>query len=153
MYLATRGNNKLLRTPPPHIGISEKILHHLTCRILAQIRTNRPTFLKSYPNLHTKSHPSPLCPLCNTHIHNTHHLLTISNVFNELCYNIVPHSDTELITRHDVIDNSRLWLSTLLPNPVPEKWPVIIRVNLFRRTKSNSTVLFYNLTLYNHYHE
>ena len=43
-HLATRGNNKLLCTPPPHISSSEEL------------------------------YPSPLFPLCNTHIHNTHHL-------------------------------------------------------------------------------
>ena len=27
MHLTTRGNNKILRTPPPHISISEEIPH------------------------------------------------------------------------------------------------------------------------------
>ena len=48
MHLATRGNNKILRTPPPHTSISEEILPRLTHRTLAQLRTNKSPFLKSY---------------------------------------------------------------------------------------------------------
>ena len=44
-HLATRGNNKMLRTPPPHISNSEEILPHLT---FVQLRTNKSPFLKSY---------------------------------------------------------------------------------------------------------
>ena len=39
-HLATRGNNKILLTPPPHISSSEEILPCLTRRTLAQLRTN-----------------------------------------------------------------------------------------------------------------
>ena len=46
-HLATRGNNKILRTPPPHIISSEEILPRLTRHTLAQLRTNKPPFLKS----------------------------------------------------------------------------------------------------------
>ena len=41
MHQATRGNNKILRTPPPHISSSEEILPRLTRRTLAQLRTNK----------------------------------------------------------------------------------------------------------------
>ena len=47
MHLVTRGNNKILRTPPPHTSSSEEILPHLTRRTLAQLRTNKSPFLKS----------------------------------------------------------------------------------------------------------
>ena len=68
MHLATRCNNKILRTLPPHISSSEKILPCLTRRTLAQL-----TFLKSHLHkLDAKIHPSPLCPLCNTHSHTRH---------------------------------------------------------------------------------
>ena len=71
-HTATRGNNKILRTPPPHISSSEKILPRLTRRTLAQIRTNKSPFLNSYlRKVDAKSHPSPLCPLCNTDTHDT----------------------------------------------------------------------------------
>ena len=61
MHLATRGNNKILRTPPPHINSSEEILPRLTRRTVAQLGTNKSPFLKSY--LHkfdAISHPAPL---------------------------------------------------------------------------------------------
>ena len=44
----TRGNNKILRTPPPHISSSEERLPRLTRRTLAQLRTNKSPFLKLY---------------------------------------------------------------------------------------------------------
>ena len=60
-HLATRGNNKILRTPPPHTSSSEEILPRLTCRTLAQLRTNKSPFLKSYLHkVDAKTHPSPL---------------------------------------------------------------------------------------------
>ena len=40
MHLVTRGNIKILRTPPPHISSAEGILQRLTRRTLAQLRTN-----------------------------------------------------------------------------------------------------------------
>ena len=48
MHLATNGNNKILRTPPPHIISSEEILPRLTRRTIAQLRANKSPFLKSY---------------------------------------------------------------------------------------------------------
>ena len=67
-HLAIRGNNKIVHTPPPHISSSEDRLPRLTHRTLAQLRTNKSPFIKSYfHKVDTKSHQSPLCPLCNTH--------------------------------------------------------------------------------------
>ena len=80
-HLAARGNNKILRTPPPPIISSKEILSRLTRRTIAQLRTNKSPFLKSY--LHkfdVKSHPSPLCPLCYTHTHDTHHLFNCTHI-------------------------------------------------------------------------
>ena len=60
-HLATRGNNKILRTPPPHTSSSEEILPRLTCCTLAQLRTKKSPFLKSYLHkVDAKTHPSPL---------------------------------------------------------------------------------------------
>ena len=75
-HLSTRGNNKILRTPPPHIISSEEILPCITRRTLAQLRTNKSPFLKSYfHKVDAKSYPSPLCPLCNTQLlPHTHHI-------------------------------------------------------------------------------
>ena len=81
MHLATRGSNKILRTPPPHIISSEEILPRITRRTRAQLRTKIVPFLKSY--LHKvdgKTHPSPLCPLCNIHTHDTHHLFNCTHI-------------------------------------------------------------------------
>ena len=59
-HLATRGNNKILRTPPPHTSSSEERLPCPTRRTLAQPRTNKSPFLKSYLHkVDAKSHPSP----------------------------------------------------------------------------------------------
>ena len=81
MHLGTRGNNKILRTPPPHIGSSEEILNRLARRTLAQLRTNKLPFLNSYLHkVDAKSHPSPLCPLCNTHTHDTHNLFNCTHM-------------------------------------------------------------------------
>ena len=68
-HLATRGNNKILRTPPPHISSSGEILPRLTRRILAQLRTNKSPFLKSYLQKATQNH---------IHHHYQHHLDTVS---------------------------------------------------------------------------
>ena len=65
------------RPPPPHISSSEC----LTRRTLAQLRTNKSPFLKVYVHkFDAKTHPSPLCPLCNTHIHDTHHLFNCTPI-------------------------------------------------------------------------
>ena len=69
-HLATRCNNKILRTPPPDISSSEEVLTRLTHHTRAQVRTNKSPFLKSYLHkVYAKSHPSALFPLCNTHTH------------------------------------------------------------------------------------
>ena len=47
-HLATRGNNKILRTPQPHISRSEERLPRLTRHTLSQRRTYKSPFLKSY---------------------------------------------------------------------------------------------------------
>ena len=80
-HLATRGNNKILRTPPPHISSTEEILPRFTRRSLAQFRTNKSPFLKSYLHkVNAKAHPSPLCPLSNTHTHVTHNIFNCTHV-------------------------------------------------------------------------
>ena len=84
-HQATRGNNKILRTPPPPISSAEEIIPHLTRRTLAQLRTNKSPFLKTYLHkVDAKSHPSPLCPLCNTHTHDTHHLFNCTHIRTKL---------------------------------------------------------------------
>ena len=54
-----------------HISSSKDIRSRLTRHTVAQLRTNKSPFLKSYLHkVEAKSHPSPLCTLCNTHTHN-----------------------------------------------------------------------------------
>ena len=84
-HLVTRGNNKILCTPPPHTSSSEERLPRLTRRTLAQLRTNKSPFLKSYLHrVDAKSYPSPLCYLCNTHTHDTHHLFNCAHICTTL---------------------------------------------------------------------
>ena len=43
--------------------------------------SNQSPFLKSYLHkVNAKSHPSPLCPLCNTYTHDTHHLFNCTHI-------------------------------------------------------------------------
>ena len=43
--------------------------------------TNKSPFLKSYLHkVDAKLHLSPLCPLCNTHTHDTHHILNFTHI-------------------------------------------------------------------------
>ena len=80
-HLATRGNYKILRTHPPDISSSEERPPCHTRGTLAQLRTNKSPFFKSYLHkVDAKSHPSPLCPLCNTHTHDTHHLFNCAHI-------------------------------------------------------------------------
>ena len=70
-HLDTRDNNTLLRTYFPASLVAS----------LPKLRTNKSPFLKSY--LHkvgVKSHQSPLCPLCNTTIYNTHYLFNYTHI-------------------------------------------------------------------------
>ena len=84
-HLDTRGNNKILRTHTPHISSSEVILPCLTRCTLAQLRTNKSPFLKSYlQKVDAKTHPSPLCPLCPIHTHDTHNLFNCSHICTTL---------------------------------------------------------------------
>ena len=55
-HQARRGNNKILRTPLPHISGSKEILPRLTRRILAELITNKSPYLKSYVHKTTPNH-------------------------------------------------------------------------------------------------
>ena len=102
-HLATRGNNKIMRTPPPHIISSGEMLPRPTRHTLAQIRTNKSPFLKSYLyKVDAKSHPSPQFPLCNPPTHDTPHLFNgihIGTTLSPLDLWTNPARVTELLTR------------------------------------------------------
>ena len=80
-HVATRGNNKILRTPPPHIISSEE---RPPASLVAPLPNSEQTNLPSSNHTYTKStpntHPPPLCPLCNIHTHNTHHLFNCTHI-------------------------------------------------------------------------
>ena len=73
----------------------------VTRHTLAQPRTNKSPFLKSYQHkVDDKSHPSPLCPICTTHTHNTHHLFNCTYMRTTLSrLDLSPAGVTALLTR------------------------------------------------------
>ena len=76
-HVATRENNKILRTHPPQVISTEENLPRHTRRTLAQLITNKSPFLLSYLHkIDASTHPSPLCPLCRIHEHTTQHLFS-----------------------------------------------------------------------------
>ena len=85
VYLAKRGNNKILRTTLPHINIYGETRSRLTRLTLNQLIMNKSPFLKSYLHkVDANSHPPTLCPLCNRHPQNTHHLFNCTHTFPTL---------------------------------------------------------------------
>ena len=85
-HLATIGNNKMLCILPPPISSSEEITHRRTCHTLAQLRTNKSPFLKSYLHkVDTKSHPSPLCPSVRF-THTTHIISSTALTYAPHCH-------------------------------------------------------------------
>ena len=72
MHLATRGNNKIMRTPPPHISSSEE---RLPASLIAPLPNSEQTNLPSSNHTYTKPMPKHIhhqCALlCNIHTHDT----------------------------------------------------------------------------------
>ena len=84
-HLAAKDNNKILRTHPPQVSSTEENLPLHTRLTLAQLRTNKSPFLLSYLHkIDASTHPSPLCPLCRTHGHTTHHLFSCPQIHTTL---------------------------------------------------------------------
>ena len=78
-------HNKILSKQPPPIHDSETTLDHHTRGPLAQLRTNKSPFILSYLNKSSPSfHPSPSCPLCHAHPHDTLHLFSCSKISTTL---------------------------------------------------------------------
>ena len=99
-HIATRGNNKILRTPPPHTSSSEERLPRLTRRTLAQLRTNKSPFLKSYLHkVDAKTHPSPLFPICNIHTHHLFNCIHIHTILSPLDLWTDPAGMTAMLAR------------------------------------------------------
>ena len=83
--LDTRGNNKILCTPPPQISSSEEIFPRLTLRNLAHIRTNKSPFPKSY--FYTESMPNDI------HHHYAHFVILtqITHIISSTAPTYTPH--------------------------------------------------------------
>ena len=81
-HLATRGNNKILRTPPPHTLAALK--RYFTASLVTPLpnpeQINHPSLNHIYTKSTPKHNPSALCLLGNTHIHNTHHLFNFTHI-------------------------------------------------------------------------
>ena len=122
-HLATRGNNKILRTAPPHISSSKEIPPRLTRRILANSeQINHPsskyTYTKSTPK-HIHHHYAPP-PLLHSHTQHTsslklyphtHHIGTPGFVED-------PAGVTALLVRW----TEKLWTTSLnIRTPPPHK--------------------------------
>ena len=82
-HLTKSRDNKILRTPSPHISSSEETLPD-TC-VAPLLRTDKSPFPISYLHkVDAKSHPTTLSPLCNEHTHKTHHLFNCSYIHTKL---------------------------------------------------------------------
>ena len=80
-YLADRLPNKILNEKPPTIHKSEESLSRKNRRILAQTRTNKSPLLFSYKHkIDPHTYPSSLCPLCNSHEHDSTHLFNCTQI-------------------------------------------------------------------------
>ena len=88
-YLATRGSNEILSTPPLHISSSQEILpnitRHITRHTFAQLRKNKSLFLKSYlRKVNALTHSLLLCHFYNIHTHDTHHIFNCTHIHTTL---------------------------------------------------------------------
>ena len=74
-YTNSLTHNKILNDTAPDIDTTEQTIPHSLRRTLAQIRTNKSPLLYSYLHkISPDTHPSPQCPLCRHHTHDTTHL-------------------------------------------------------------------------------
>ena len=77
-YINSQVDNELIAAKPPVINPEDESLPRGINRTLAQLRDDKSPFLYYYLNkIDPQNHPSPLCPLCKTDIHNTKHLFCI----------------------------------------------------------------------------
>ena len=82
---ASLSHNKVLNDIAPYIHPSEQTLTHSLRRTLAQLRTDKSPLLLSYLHkISPTTYPSPRCPLCNHHSHDTQHLFQCPNVLTPL---------------------------------------------------------------------
>ena len=71
-HLQTRTSNKVIYDILPKINAQEQTLPRYTRRTFAQLRTNKyPLLIEYLHKISPDAHPTPMCPLCNAHTHNT----------------------------------------------------------------------------------
>ena len=76
-YINSQVDNELIAAKPPVINPEDESLPRGINRTLSQLRDDRSPFLYAYLNkIDPQNHPSPLCPLCKTDIHDTKHLFS-----------------------------------------------------------------------------
>ncbi len=76
-YINSQVDNELIGAKPPVINPEDESLPRGINRTLSQLRDDRSPFLYAYLNkIDPQNHPSPLCPLCKTDIHDTKHLFS-----------------------------------------------------------------------------
>ena len=97
-HLATRGNNKILRTPPPHTSSSEERLPRLTRRTIAQLRkknlpSSNHTYTKSTPK-HIHHHYAPSV----TSTHTTHIISSTAPTYAPHCQPLDLWTDPDGVT-------------------------------------------------------
>ena len=83
--LTTQTNNKVINDTPPKINAQEQTLPRYTRRSLAQLRANKcPLLIEYLYKISPDTHPTPMCPLCNAHTHNTNHLCACQHIHTSL---------------------------------------------------------------------
>ena len=100
-HLATRGNNKILRTPPPNISNSEEILPRLDAPLLNSAQMNN--LSSSY--IYTKS--------TQNHIH--HHYapsVTLTHIIPSIAPTYAPHCHTLSDCTAGQMDGEAGWWTT-----------------------------------------
>ena len=82
-YLATRGNNYILRTPPPHISSSEEILPRLTRRTMPN---SEHVHHPSSNHIYTKLRPNHHYAISVTLTHTTHIISSTAPTYAPHCH-------------------------------------------------------------------
>jgi hypothetical protein len=87
-YMENIPPNKITQISNQEIHKSEENLSRDIRTTLAQLRTNKSSFLLSYLNhINPTKYPSPLCPLCKTGTHDTSHIFTCPKISTQLTPN------------------------------------------------------------------
>ena len=82
-YLKSKLPNKIINDTAPEINKNEINISRESRRILAQLRSNKCPILFQYSNkINPSTYQNPMCPLCLTNIHDTHHLFNCKKIYS-----------------------------------------------------------------------